>query len=147
MLNQGSLIASSSSSHRRARVALLQVRVDLGRRVALDERRVDAGVDRQLREAGELGAGLEEEDVDAGDHLGDVLLGDVRELALAELAEGHVRAVPEEQELEVVLPHQVAAAECAAVRVEHLVERGLAGVVLTSPRRARTRGDRERAEP
>ena len=39
--------------------------------------------------------------------------------------ERHVGAVAEQQELEVVLPHQVAAAERAAVGVEHLVERGV----------------------
>ena len=36
-----------------------------------------------------------------------------------------VRAVAEQQELEVVLPHQVAAAQRAVVRVEDLVERGV----------------------
>ena len=55
-----------------------------------------------------------------GDHLRDVLLGDVRQVRLAELGEGQVGAVAEEQELEVVLPHQVAAAERAPVGVEQV---------------------------
>ncbi len=49
--------------------------------------------------------------------------------ALAQLREGHVRAVAEQQELEVVLPHEVAAAERPLVRVEHLVERRVAVVL------------------
>ena len=43
-------------------------------------------------------------------------------VALAELGEGHVGAVAQKQELEVVLPHQIAAPERAAPRVEELVE-------------------------
>ena len=53
--------------------------VDLLRRAAFDERRVHAGVDREPREAAQLGVRLEEEHVDAGDHLRDVLIGDVGE--------------------------------------------------------------------
>ena len=127
MLNHGSLICSSSSSHARpASLRASSASISL-RRAALDERAVDAGVDRQLRQAAELGVRPEQQHVDAGDHLRDVLLGDVRQLRLAELAERHVRAVAEQQELEVVLPHQVAAAD-AAVGVEHLVEGGVAVV-------------------
>ena len=103
--------------------------VDLRRRAALGERRVHAGVDREPREAAQLRVRPEEEDVDAGHHLRDVLVGDVGEGGLAELRERHVRAVAEQQELGVVLPHQVAAAQHAAVGVEHLVVRRLAVVV------------------
>ncbi len=114
---------SSSSSQRSPLVALRQLGVDLRGRALLDESAVDAGVDRQLGQLPELRARLEEEDVDPGDHLRDVLVGDVGELALAELRERHVRAVAEEQELEMVLPHEVAAAKRPVVGVEDLVER------------------------
>jgi len=55
-----------------------------------------------------------------------VLVGDVGEVALAELRERRVGAVAEQQELEVVLPHQVSHAEHAHVRVEQVVERRIA---------------------
>ena len=102
--------------------------VDLVWRAALHERRVDPGLDRQARQPAQLGVGPEQEHVDAGDHLRDVLVGDVRQVALAELDERAVRAVAEQQELEVVLPHQVVQPQRAAVGVEHLVERGVAVV-------------------
>ena len=112
-----------------ARLASGQLALDLLGRPALGEHVVDAGVDRQAREPAELGVGLPEDDVDARDHLRDVLVGDVGQVALAELAERHVRAVAEQQELAVVLPHQVAQAERAAVGVEHVVEAQVAVVL------------------
>ena len=119
---------------RAARVALGELGVDLRRRAALDERAVDAGVDREPRQAAQLGVGPEEQHVDAGDHLRDVLVGDVRQVRLAELGERHVRAVAEQQELEVVLPHQVGEPQRVPVRVEHgAVARLL--VARTRPRR------------
>ena len=75
-------------------------------------------LDREPREAAQLGVGPEEEHVEPGDHLRDVLVGDVRQVRLAELGERHVRAVAEQQELEVVLPHQVGEAQDAPVGVE-----------------------------
>ena len=126
-----------------ARLALRELGVDLRRRAPLDERPVDARVDRQLRELAQLGARLEEQHVDPGDHLRDVLVGDVRQLALAELGERHVRAVAEQQELEVVLPHQVEAAERPVVGGEHLVERRVPVVLerhLVAPRTPAARG-------
>ena len=54
-----------------------QLRVDLVRRAALDERAVDAGVDRELGQPPQLRVGLEQQHVDARDHLRDVLVGDV----------------------------------------------------------------------
>ena len=86
MLNHGSLICSSSSSQAFPALALLELGVDLRRRAALDERPVDAAVDRDLREATQLRVGFEQQDVDPGDHLRDVLVGDVREAGLAEIA-------------------------------------------------------------
>ena len=132
---------------RAPRVAPGQLGVDLGRSAPLDEGAVDARVDRQLRHPAQLRARLEEQHVDARDHLRDVLVGDVRELALAELGERHVCAVAEEQELEVVLPHQVAAAKRPVVRGEHLVERRVPVVLeghLVAPR---TPGGRARGAP
>ena len=143
MLNQGSLISSSASSQARPASLSRQLRVDLGRRPPFGEDPVDARVDRELRQLAQLGARLEEEHVDPGDHLRDVLVGDVRQLALAELRERHVRAVAEEQELEVVLPHEVEAAERPVVRGEHLVERRVAIVLegdLVTPRTRAARG-------
>ena len=125
MLNHGSLICSSSSSQRRPASLSRELGVDLRRRASLDERAVDAGVDRELRQPAQLGARLEEQHVDARDHLRDVLVGDVGQRALAEVGERDVRAVAEQQQLEVVLPHQVAAAQRAVVGVEDLVERGV----------------------
>ena len=87
MLNHGSLTRSSSSSQRAAGVALGELGVDLGGRAALDERAVDAGVDRQPREPPQLRVGPEQQHVDARDHLRDVLVGDVRQRALAEVGE------------------------------------------------------------
>ena len=101
-------------------VALRQLVVDLLWRAPLDERRAHAGVDGETREPLELGIRHEEQHVDAGDHLGDVLVGDVREDALAEVGERRVGSVSEEEELAVVLPREVAAAQQAPVRVEHL---------------------------
>ena len=60
----------------------------------------------------------EQQHVEARDHLRDVLVGDVRQVRLAELGERDVRAVAEEQELEVVLPHHVGQPEGAPVGVE-----------------------------
>ena len=128
MLNHGSLTSSSSASQRAPGVAPGELGVDLGRRAALDERAVDAGVDRQPRQPAQLGVGPEQQHVDAGDHLRDVLVGDVGQVALAEVRERRVGAVAEQQELEVVLPHQVAEPQRAAVGVEHLVEGGVAVV-------------------
>jgi hypothetical protein len=121
MLNHGSLAASSASSHSRPASdrassasisAACAVREDLGH----------AAVDRQPRELAQLGVGPEEHDVDPRDHLRDVLVGDVRQRLLAEVREGQVGAVAEQQELEVVLPHALGHAQHARVGVEHLVE-------------------------
>ena len=131
-MNHGSLIFSSSLEPGAAGVALLELGVDLRGRAALDERAVDAAVDRQLRQPAELGVGPEQQHVDARDHLRDVLVGDVGQVALAEVGERDVGAVAEQQELEVVLPHQVAAAQRPAVGVEELVERGVPVVARAS---------------
>ena len=48
------LVRSSSSSQRAAGVLLAELRVDLRRRAPLDERAVDAAVDRELRQAEQL---------------------------------------------------------------------------------------------
>ena len=104
-------------------VRLAELRVDLRRRAPFGERAVDLRLDRELREAEQLTARLEQDHVDAGDHLRDVLLRDVRQRALAEVGERDVGAVAEQQELEVVLPHQVAAAERARVRGEDVDDR------------------------
>ena len=141
MWNHGSFTSSSSASHARPGVALLELRVDLLRRAPLDERPVDAGVDREAREPAQLLVGPEEEHVEAGDHLRDVLVGDVRQVRLAELGEGHVRAVAEQQELEVVLPHHVEEPQRVAVRLDHgavarlvVLERDGVGLVLAELR-------------
>ena len=76
--------SSSSSQRRPASLCSSSASISDGR-APLDESAVDAGVDRELRQPPELRARLEEQHVDAGDHLRDVLVGDVRELALAEL--------------------------------------------------------------
>ena len=75
------------------------------------------------------------------DHLGDVLVGDVRQVRLAELGEGDVRAVAEQQELEVVLPHEVGEPQDPAVGVEDgavarllVSERDLVGLELVELR-------------
>ena len=101
--------SSSQAGRRRSR----QLGVDLVLRAALDERAVQplSIASRARRRSSALGP--EQEDVDARDHLRDVLVGDVGQVRLAEDREGHVGAVPEQQELEVVLPHQVAAAQRA----------------------------------
>ncbi len=88
-------------------------------RAALDERSVDAGLEREPGEAAQLGVGLEEEHVEPGDHLRDVLVRDVRQVRSAQLCERHVGPVAEQQELEVVLPHQVVQPQHVAIRVEH----------------------------
>ena len=85
MLNHGSLTFSSSASQLRPGLALVQLGIDLGGRAALLEGLVDVGVDREASQAAELGVGPEQEHVDARDHLGDVLVGDVGQVALAEL--------------------------------------------------------------
>ena len=76
-----------------------------------------------LGEALELLVGPEEDDVDAGDHLRDRLVGDVGEALLAELVEDEVGGVAEVEELEVVLPDPVDALEQAVVRDEQRVAR------------------------
>ncbi len=117
MLNHGSLTCSSSASHARpASLRASSASISAGERPA-DERAVDPGVERQLREPAQLGVGAEQQHVDAGDHLRDVLVGDVGQLALAEVRERRVGAVAEQQELEVVLPHQIAEPQHAAVGV------------------------------
>ncbi len=124
---------------RLAGVALRQLVVDLLWRAPLDECRAHPGVDGETGEALELGIRDEEQHVDAGDHLGDVLVGDVGEDALAEVGERRVGPVAEEEELAVVLPCEVAVAQQAPVCVEHLDVPRVAIVRRTRPRRARTR--------
>ena len=109
-----------------AGVAARQLGLDLLRRASFDEGAVDALLDGHAREPAQLGVGAEQEHVDPRHHLGDVLVGDVGQVGLAQLDEGGVGAVAEQQELEVVLPHEVAQAQAAAVGVEHLVEGGVA---------------------
>ena len=126
---------------RTAGIALRELRVDLLRRAALDERAGDPQLDREPREPAKLGVGPEERDVDPGDHLRDVLVGDVRQVRLAELGERHVRAVAEQEELEVVLPHQIVEPQRLAVGVEDgavarllVAERDVVGLVLVERR-------------
>ncbi len=107
-------------------VGLPELILDLGRRPLLAECCVDPCLERQPSQPAQLGVGPEQKDVDAGDHLRDVLVRDVGKLRLAELRERRVRAVAEQQELEVVLPHQVAHPDRPAVGIEDLVERGVA---------------------
>ncbi len=97
-----------------------------------------AGVEREPRQPAQLGVGPEQQHVDPGHHLRDVLVGDVRQRLLAEVAERQIRAVSEQQELEVVLPHLLRHPQRAAVAVEHLVERRVRRRRRPS-RRARTR--------
>ena len=80
----GILDALERLEPRPPRLALGQLGVDLGRCPPFGEDPVHARVDRELRQLAQLGARLEEKHVDAGDHLRDVLVGDVRQLALAE---------------------------------------------------------------
>ena len=111
-----------------AGLALRQLGVNLLVAATLHERAIDLGLDRQPGHAPQLGIGLEQEHVNSGDHLGDVLVRDVGQAVLAELGERGVGAVPEQQELEVVLPHQVKEPQTTTVGVENLVERRV-GVV------------------
>ena len=140
MLNHGSLIASSSSSQRAPGVASPPARPSISAGVRPSTNAPSTPVlDRQPREPAQLGVGPEQQHVDAGDHLRDVLVGDVGQALLAELGERQVRAVAEQQELEVVLPHQRRrSAACAGRR---RARRGTLGVLVAerSPRRARTR--------
>ena len=130
MLNHGSLTFSSSASQALPASLRGELVVDLLRRAALDERRVHPGVEREPREALELGIRLEQEHVDAGDHLRDVLIRDVGQGALAEADERRVRAVAEQQELRVVLPHQLDVAMEASVCLEDLDVAGVAPVLV-----------------
>jgi hypothetical protein len=70
-----------------------------------------------------------------------VLVRDVRQVRLAELGEGDVGPVAEEQELEVVLPHHIGEPQGASVGVEHgaearllVPERDLVGLELVQRR-------------
>ena len=116
MLNHGSLTFSSSASQALpASLSASSSSISAGVRPSTNAASTP-GVEREPREALELGVRLEQEHVDAGDHLRDVLVGDVGQRALAEAGERRVRAVAEQQELEVVLPHQLDAPHAAARR-------------------------------
>jgi hypothetical protein len=86
----------------------------------------NARFNRAAREPAQLGVGAEDHHVDAGDHLRDVLVRDVRQLRLAQLGKRRVGPVAQEQELEMVLPHQVAEAKSPGVCVEGFEKRGVA---------------------
>ena len=87
----------------RPAVLVSQLREDLVRRASLREHAVDAELDRLSGERLQLVVGAHHRRVVAGDHLRHRLQSHVRERALAELEEGQVGAVGEQQQLEVQL--------------------------------------------
>ena len=95
---------------------------------ARGDSRIDAGaaaLDATLaREAAHLLVRTEDLRVDASHHARDRLVADLRKGLLAEGEEGHVGAVAEQQELEVVVPHPEVAFERPLVRIEQSVVRG-----------------------
>ena len=88
---------------RAAGLARPQLLEDLLRRPSLGERAVDAELDRLRGERLQLVVGAHHRRVEAGDHLRHRLQPHVGERALAELEERQVRAVGEQQQLEVQL--------------------------------------------
>ena len=91
---------------------------------------VDSQFDRAAGEAFHFLVGAEDLGFHACDHAADRLVADLGEGLLAEIEEGHVRAVAEQQELEVVVPHPVVALDLLLVDLEQRVVAGdtLAGV-------------------
>jgi hypothetical protein len=97
-------------------------RVEHGGRVgAVGEQVVQAALDGQRGQPLELVVGPVHDELDAGHHARDHLVGDLRERLLAELEEHHVGAVPEEQELGVVVPHLGEQVEAAVEVLPHVV--------------------------
>ncbi len=68
--------------------------------------------------------GTEDFGFHAGHHARDRLVADFRERFFAEVEKGEVGAVPEQQKLEVVVPHPEVTLECFLVRVQNVVIRG-----------------------
>ncbi len=125
MLNQGSRDVASSSSHWRPGLAgLLERPQDRFGRHAVLEGRIHAELHGAAGETPQLLVRAEDLRLDARHHARDGLVGDLREGLLAEGEEGHVGAVTQQQELEVVMPHPEVALERLLVDVEELVVRG-----------------------
>ena len=88
------------------------------------ELRIDAELHRAAREAPHLLVRPEDLRLHARHHARDGLVADLGEGLLAEAEEREVGAVPEQQELEVVVPHPEVAFERLLVGVEQIVVRG-----------------------
>ena len=145
MLNHGSLTFSSSSSHVfPASLCASSSSISCCERPWTNAESIPVSIASRASRLSSA-SGLEEEHVDPRDHLCDVLVRDVGQRVLAEVDERRIGPVPEEEELAVVLPHQLAVAVELPVRLQHLdvarvavvLEHDLLGLVLGQIRDSR----------
>ena len=85
---------------------------------------IDAQLDGALGKPPEFVVRTKDFRLDAGHHARHGLIADFRESLLAEIEEGQVGAIAEQQKLEMVLPHPEIAFERFLIRFENVVVRG-----------------------
>ena len=125
MLNQGSREVASSSNHSRpGSPAFSSDGDDVLDLAGLGEVRVHAELHRAPRQAAHFFIGTEDLRIHSGHHARHGLVADLRERLLAEGEERHVRAVAQQQELEVVMPHPEVSLERLLVGLEQIVVGG-----------------------